>query len=43
MMCLLFLQITTPNNKRNIKKGAVTIAAPHTPPITGARLCQAKW
>ena len=44
MMHLLFLQITTPNNIRNIKKEAVTIAAPHTPPITGARFefCQAR-
>ena len=41
MAYLLFLQITTPKNIRNIKKRTVTIA-PHTPPITGARLCQAK-
>ena len=38
-MHLLFLQITIPNNTRNIKKEAVTITAPHIPPITGARLC----
>ena len=38
-MYLLFLQTTTPNNIRNIKKGQVTAPAPHTPPITGGRLC----
>ena len=38
-----FLQITTSNNIRNIKKETVTITAPHTTPITGARFCQTKW
>ena len=38
MIYLLFLQITTPKNIRNIKKGAVTMA-PHIPPIIGPRLC----
>ena len=40
-MYLLFLQITTPNDIRNIKKEALTIT-PNTSPITGTLLCQAK-
>ena len=42
MMYSLFLQITTPNDIRNIKKGTIIIAAPHTPPITGTKFCQTK-